>query len=332
MAFSRFVSCASAFAIVTWVATASAENATRGAKLTWVRGASADRCVGALGLEEDVKARLGYDPFVAGESGAGRSAPVIIEGAVTRQATGFRAELVVRDKRGAVLGTRVLSSRDQDCRSLGEAVAVAITVTIDPDVAGTRPPEVEESTQPGPETAPVIASAPKLPTERQERGRATLAFGGSAGLLPGIASVVSLRVSRNVGAAWELRGGAHFWPETVRSGVGLALATGALDACVLPLSSVRALRWCAGIHLGAFQVFVHSPDLVPVDVGMFLWGAAETGPGLSLTLVGPLRLDASVAALVPMTRRQALVLGLPGAVWEQSAIAGRADVGLSANF
>jgi hypothetical protein len=35
----------------------------KGARITWARGIDADRCVGATGLEEDVKARLGYDPF-----------------------------------------------------------------------------------------------------------------------------------------------------------------------------------------------------------------------------------------------------------------------------
>lgn len=36
----------------------------KGVRMTWARGVGADRCVGHIGLEEDVKARLGYDPFV----------------------------------------------------------------------------------------------------------------------------------------------------------------------------------------------------------------------------------------------------------------------------
>src|SRR5688500_15699138 len=105
---------------------ASAQSTPRkGARLTWVGGIGAERCVGARGLEEDVKARLGYDPFAL-------PSDLAIEGTAVRASAGFRAELVVRDARGNLLGTRQLASKEADCRSLGEAVAVAITVAIDP--------------------------------------------------------------------------------------------------------------------------------------------------------------------------------------------------------
>jgi hypothetical protein len=317
-----------AFILGATSARADAASARRGARLTWVRGVSTERCVGRLGLEEDVKARLGYDPFALGEA-------IAIEGAVTRQTTGYRAELVLRDERGDVLGTRTLASREQDCRALGEAVAVAITVAIDPDAAGTRPlrapetPPVEERV---PETASVPAQAPWVEPSREERGRASLAIGVSAGVVPDVAPFLSLRARRAMASGWEIGVGGHFWPESRSGGVGFALATGSLDSCLAPLASARWARWCAGLHVGVFQVFVHASELAPVDVGMFPWSAAETGPAVSIRAFGPVRLDAGLSGIVPLIRREALVRGLSGAVWEQSAVGGRADIGIAAVF
>jgi len=40
---------------------ASVPERHKGARIAWVRGVAAERCVGLAGLEEDVKSRLGYD-------------------------------------------------------------------------------------------------------------------------------------------------------------------------------------------------------------------------------------------------------------------------------
>lgn len=119
--------------VLAWPCVACAAGPLRrvGARITWVRGVGAESCVGLLGLEEDIKARLGYDPTVI-------PSERIIEGLVVRAGTGFRAELVVRDGAGQLLGARQLTGREADCRALGEAVAVAMTVAIDPDATGAR--------------------------------------------------------------------------------------------------------------------------------------------------------------------------------------------------
>lgn len=300
--------------------------ARKGARITWVRGIDAEKCVGRTGLEEDVKARLGYDPFAL-------PSELAIEGTVVRVSpTGFRAELVVRDASGKALGSRQLSSREADCRSLGEAVAVAITVAIDPDAPGTRAPIVEET--------PFVAVAEPAPPPRVdpspppdvERVHAMVMGGASAGIVPDVAPSASLRVRAILGRYFELGLGAHFWPESRTSGVGFGITSGSLDACVIPFASARVLRWCAGAHGGVFDVFVHAAELAPVEVGAFVWAAAETGPALSIPVAGALRLELSASALVPIVRRQAFVRGQSEALWEQSVVGGRADVGMGATF
>lgn len=296
----------------------------RGARLTWARGISTERCVGRLGLEADVTARLGYSPFGLVEA-------VVIEGAVMRQTTGYRAELVIRDERGEVLGSRTLTSREPDCRALGEVVAVAITVAIDPDAAGMRPSSTPPS-PPGEERATALVQPPPNAHSVEDRHRVSLAIGASTGVLPGAAPFVSFRGRRVMASAWEVGIGGHLWPESRRAGAGFSLATGSLDTCVAPLASARWARWCAGLHVGMFQVSVFAAELAPIDVGVSPWFAAETGPAVSIRAFGPLRLDAGVSAIVPIVRRQALVRGLPGAIWEQSPIGTRADVGIAAVF
>lgn len=316
---------APALAFLLGAAHAHAASPRRGARLTWARGAGAERCVGLLGLQEDVKARLGYDPFAMP-----RELAVAVEGVIVRAAKGYRAELVVRDAADRPLGTRQLASAEADCRSLGDAVAVAITVAIDPEATGVATPLVEEvpsAPPPVPVPPPAAPGAPHAPS-----GHATLAGGAGLGLLPGVAPIVSLRVRASVGERIELGVGAHFLPESQQDGVGYALTSGALEACFVPLTSARWLRWCGDVHVGAFQVFVHAAELTPVEVGMFPWAGVGSGPALSLPLAGPIHLDAAVSALVPIVRRQAGVRGQSEPMWEQSSFTGRADLGLGASF
>ena len=314
--------------LVASIATAAPPARRRGARIAWVRGVAADRCVGLGGLEEDVKLRLGYDPLVL-------PSELGIEGVVVRAAAGFRAELVVRDAEGKVLGSRQLASSDADCRALGEAVAVAITVAIDPDIGGARNVDVNEgpvTLAPVEPVQPCPQPRPPPPARPEERGRAALSAGASAGLVPDTSLVTSLHARAAVSELWDVGVGASFWPESQTAGLGFAIASAALESCIAPLASARFLRWCAAVHVGLFQVFVHAPELSPVDVGMFPWVAGETGPSVSLALVGRLRLEASVSAIVPFLRRQAFLRGQAAPVWEQNAFGGRAELGLGAGF
>jgi len=313
-----------ALLLVATVVSAAPPARRKGARLVWARGALAERCVGQLGLEEDVKSRLGYDSLALPPE-------LAIEGVVVRAGTGFRAELVVRDADGKLLGTRQLTSPDADCRALGDAVAVAITVAIDPEVGGTRTAQVEE--QPGPlAVAPPVPCPVPAPAPAPPRGHVALMAGASAGLVPDVSLVTSLRAHLAMGPAWEVGASASFWPESRTAGLGFALTTAELEGCMAPLASARVVRWCAGAHVGLFQVFVHAPELAPVEVGMFPWAAVEAGPSLSFPLVGPLRLEAGATAIFPLLRRQAFLRGESTPVWEESGVGGRAELGVGAAF
>lgn len=320
-----------ALALATGSAHATPKSERRHLRLSWARGANAERCVGTSGLEEDVKARLGYDPFVPANDA------LSVDGYVSRspRTSSFRAELTIRDASGNVLGTRHLSSSQLDCRSLGEAVAMAIVIAVDPDASGERLIEEEER-------APAEASPPEVAprvSRRESPSRIhTFATGGaSLGTLPMLAPVASLH-ARAIAGRWEIGIGMHLWPESRTSDRigGFALATASLDVCMMASTGGgwNVLRWCVAGHLGRMDVSVHSVDLAPVEVGAFPWAGAETGPSVSIPMPfsSNLRLEAALTALVPFVRRDALVSGRSTPVWTQPWVGAQANLGAGLEF
>ncbi|MCW5838025.1 MAG: hypothetical protein KIS78_36885 [Labilithrix sp.] len=323
----RGLSFALSLALVLGASTASTAP-RRGARLVWARGDGADTCVGVAGLTEDVKARLGWDPF---------SLPpeIEIEGAAQQTPRGFRADLSFRAADGKSLGKRALESRHKDCRSLGEAVAVAITVTIDPDASGDAPPLAEPDPTASPPPSGVDAAAPPppvAPREGEPRVRVTAGGGGAVGLVPDLGASASLRAGFMVSAHVEVGIGATYLPESRAGDFGFGLVAGEARGCLLPWRAGGLLRLCGAAIVGAFEVFAHSAELVPVDVGPFPWLGAEAGPVVSVPLRGPFRIELGASAIVPIVRRQGFILGAPEPVWEQSAVAARVEMGAAALF
>lgn len=306
-------------ALCSWASAARA-SVPRGARLVWARGMGAEVCVGARGLEEDVKARLGFDPFA-------RRAEIEVEGTVSRTPSGFRAELSFRDEAGKPLGVRRFESPDPTCRSVGEAVAVAVTVAIDPDAPGSRLPlEEEMPVEPAPPPVVVVVE------ERGPRARVSLAVGLGGGLLPGVSAVTTLRTSVFLGEQLELGLGYAYWPEVREGGLGFGLAAAEVRACAIPARVLGPLRLCVGGLAGFFDAVVHAPELTPVEVGSSPWAAVELGPVASVRLFGPLSLEAGASLIVPVIRRQALLRNQSEPVWEQGVLGGRGELGLGAVF
>jgi hypothetical protein len=310
------------------VSTAARSAPRRGARLEWARGRGARACVGAAGLEEDVKARLGWDPFVL-------PAELEIEGVVTRTPSGFRAHLAFRGSEGQQEGTRELESREEDCRSLGQAVAVMIAVAIDPDASAAAPPlPVETPPSPSAESPPAPPSPPARRPAASARTRARIVLGGGVvdGLVPGPSATSSLRAGVVLADRFELDVGASYLPPARDGAFGFGLVEGAARACLLPWGLLPDVRVCAAALAGSFETYVHTNTDRPVDVGAFPWLGAELGAGLSVALVGPLRLDLDAAGVVPILRRQGFVRGDATPAWEQSPVAGRAELGLGVLF
>jgi hypothetical protein len=120
------------------------------ARLEFSRGRGAELCPDEEAVQRAVTARLGYDPFRP-------DAPRIVTAIVRRDQGSLRGDVELRDRKGAVKGTRHLSAAENDCPELVAAMALAISIAIDPQSL-LRPPlpsSPEPPTPPEPEPAPV---------------------------------------------------------------------------------------------------------------------------------------------------------------------------------
>jgi hypothetical protein len=106
-----------------------------------VREKGAESCITSIDLAKQVETLLGRLVFVSASE-----AELVVEGYVRPNDTvGFTVRLVVSDSSGKPLGSRDLTTDQSDCKSLDEALALVIAVTLNPKsgLAGSSllPPE-----------------------------------------------------------------------------------------------------------------------------------------------------------------------------------------------
>ncbi len=159
LALSPRVSCAAvivALAVLVVGPRADAQTTLPSARLTYVRGAGAERCPDEAALRGAVAVRLGYDPFRADGS-------LQIAATLERASRGLVARVDVRGADGQPRGTRELSGSATDCAALASAMTLALSIAIDPM-------HLTRATPPATGTTPVSAgpAAPPTPDARPE--------------------------------------------------------------------------------------------------------------------------------------------------------------------
>jgi hypothetical protein len=121
-------------------------------RLVYVRGAGAESCPDEPELRRAVAARLGYDPFRP-------LADTTLTAEVRREKGVFRGRVKLVDDAGVERGARDLESRAADCRDLTTAMALSMSIAIDPlSLTRPAPPEVVD-----PVLSPVPVPVPALP-------------------------------------------------------------------------------------------------------------------------------------------------------------------------
>jgi hypothetical protein len=98
-------------------------------------------CPDQLQLRSAAVARLGYDPFVV-------SAATTLYATISRTTRGLRGEIRLEDPSRESPGTRQIESISGDCTELGKAMALAISIAIDP-LRATETPSPAGGTGPG---------------------------------------------------------------------------------------------------------------------------------------------------------------------------------------
>lgn len=122
-------------------------------RLVYVKGAGAEACPEPMQLRTAVIARLGYDPF---NVTASRTIIAIIE----RAGDKLRAKIQLVNDESSSQGVRELDTPHDQCGELIRAMALSISIAIDPDAA-LGPREKPASTRESPEAD--AAPEPKQP-------------------------------------------------------------------------------------------------------------------------------------------------------------------------
>ncbi len=95
------------------------------ARLVYERGAGAEDCPEEAAVRAAVVARLGYDPFVD-------TASSTLRATIGRSDSTYRADVKLVDDGDAVRGARTLEHRGARCADLVDAMALTISIAIDP--------------------------------------------------------------------------------------------------------------------------------------------------------------------------------------------------------
>lgn len=191
--------------------TAAAGLAFPSSRLAYTRAAGAEHCPDEEAVRGEVRNRLGYDPFVATSD---RTITVVI--ALDGERLEGRAELV--DASGSLRGLREFSTSPDRCDDLVHAIALSISIAIDPASAETGAALQPEKTPPTyAESEPNPVLGQETPgTQGQAIGRelewevglgAFGSVGTAPGPLPRLGGLLSGAVRRRaLSLTLELRG------------------------------------------------------------------------------------------------------------------------------
>ncbi len=314
---------------------------TPATKVRWSyeRAAGTEQCPDEAKMRDDVAARLGYDPFDDSPLSAARK----VSAHIRRDGATLRATIEVIDASGAVTGSRELSSTKSDCSELASAVALTISMVIDP--VGKAPttassPSSSAAPTPPPAAPPVVTAAPIVPpgdvpsqpsppSAKEERPfRARVSFGaqGNVGLMPG----VGYGASAAVGLAWSSASivleGSMIAPTTRSFGRNDA-TTSLLLASAVPCLHRGVLRVCGVATAGSLRGSGGRPE--PMTASVLFLGAGLRA-GAELPLGSGFAVYGQAEALAPLVHT---TLRLEGEeVWSTAPLSGSLSGGVVAFF
>jgi len=134
-----------------------------------------------------------------------------------------------------------------------------------------------------------------------------------------------------VASSFEVTASLFWLPDvaTADDRFAFSLVAGGPGACYrFPLGTDAALVGCGELQLGSQHAVVRGVNLLtPLEPGDHLWVAAAAGPRLTVES-GPLRLEAGVTGLVPITPKEFRIQGSSASIFHPSPVAGMAFLGI----
>jgi len=309
-------------------------------RLVYTRGEGAESCPDERSVREAVATRLGYDPFFA-------TADKTILAQISLRRGGLAGEVQLVDAEGIVNGRREFKTPADQCSELLAAMALAISIAIDPASESRTP----ASAAPQPKQAPneattrALGEAPEVATLTQNplaRERAETApppspalelepglFATSSfGTAPSLAMGLGLFVGARRGAFSLILEGRRDWPAASALPFGGRVSTSLWVGSVVPCIHAQALLVCAVGSVGS--LYGEGTELATPRSGNGLYVAAGARTGLEIALPGTLFFRPEVDLMATLKRNELLVDG--ATAWTASPFSALLGVGLGAHF
>jgi hypothetical protein len=338
----RIVACAVVVAVMAGALRAAAQDppeAQRGsARLEYTRGPGTDRCPDAIALRGAVSARLGYDPFRD-------DAPTTVTVLLAQKDGGLRAAIELRDTSGNIAGAREIVSEQNDCAELASAMALAISIAVDPQsltrptgppAPSASPAEPTKSPPPRrPPTRPSSASVPeKKPGLEPSPPPDPIVPRASVGVLVALGAAPAPAVGLTVqgGVRWRavslsLEGRADLSAsDDLPSGgeVSASLLLGSLVPCV----HAGVVLVCGLGSVGALSGSTEGIAMPANDTTVF--AAVGARLGVEVTIAGPIAVRAHADVQATLTRTALRVGG--ESAWTTPPVSGALGSALVGSF
>jgi hypothetical protein len=287
-------------------------HASPSARLVFSRTAEAASCPDESALRHAVAERVGYDPFFP-------HAPLTVVAEMSRSGDDLVARVHLVDGDSNALGTRELRSSQRDCAELFRALALAISIAIDPQVNASPAPNAgPPPATPAPRDAPLksaespAAIAPASTDDRvatDATDAPTPSSPATYALSLGGASSFGMAPSTNVGGALGLEVRSGPWsvalearadlPASARVDGGTVSAS-QVSGALIPCGHFRALFGCALGALGRFEGT--GSDVSQPSRASALYAVAGVRLGAEVALVDRLWLRVHADALANLNR------------------------------
>lgn len=306
------------------------------ARLVYIRNKGAESCPDEEALKSAVAARLGYEPFRP-------FADVTVIARVKRSDRVYRGEVELTGGSGIELGSREIDATDH-CEDVVKAMALTVSILVDPLSLKRPPPAVIESAPPeeppppspvAPSPEPVAPTPPPPSTEPSgavEQGAPRFFAGagvlGAAGLAPApsLSGALFFGVQFARWGSMALEGRADLPAGTDRAEGHVSSHTYVGSA--VPCLHVRPFAVCAVASLGLLSASSSGIASPRSDRAFY----ASVGPRLAvdLALTSWLTLRPSLELGVPLSVRPLAVDG--AIVYDYPSVWGGIGIGLLVDF
>jgi hypothetical protein len=327
MRHALFVACAIMATLVSCPRTASA---AASARLVYVRGPGAEDCPGEGAVRAAVSARLGYDPFMAWAHDS-------LFAEISRKESDYRAEIKLVDDQNRLRGARDLHVKGGDCAAIIDAMALTVSLTIDPSsLLGPSPSSPSLPSPPAETEAPPSVAAPTQPPTaegpaRTNPGGIHLSGHVGAGVMGAFgaapAATAGGAVFAGVGWHWlsiDIEGRADLPVVGASASSPVRVRSQLLTASIVPCAHLGIVFACPVASGG--RVFATSVGTVSPHAEQAVWWGFGGRAGVELKLAASFSLRAHAEVLGTLTPYS---LTLDGADVVYSFPVASVDVGLA---